>query len=168
MQGLRWASINFNNKARHPVPTIRIYMYTVNRNCVDLCLQGSGDLRMCGSQTDWNIARILMFFTVFGWSFDVLSGIWCQFVAKCFLLQGGVRLLGHALLLRHIRYAYELFCFLFRSRPQFGYRHMLVHLYCYLYLVISFCVHCKLQLAQFPPVYYFSINHMSLSHFDDC
>ncbi len=30
-------SINFNNKACHPVPTIRIY--TVNRNRVNLCLQ---------------------------------------------------------------------------------------------------------------------------------
>ncbi len=26
-----------------------------------LCLQGSGDLHMCGSQTDRNIARILVF-----------------------------------------------------------------------------------------------------------
>ena len=45
-----------------------------------------------------------MFFTVFGRFFDVLSGIWCEFDVMCFLLQGGARLLGHALLLGHIRY----------------------------------------------------------------
>ena len=28
---------------------------------MDLCLQGSGYLRMCGSQTDWNTARNLVF-----------------------------------------------------------------------------------------------------------
>ena len=28
---------------------------------MDLCLQASGDLRMCGSQTDQNIAQILLF-----------------------------------------------------------------------------------------------------------
>ncbi len=28
---------------------------------MELCLQGSGDLRMCGSQRDRNTARILMF-----------------------------------------------------------------------------------------------------------
>ncbi len=28
---------------------------------MDLCLQGSGDLHICGSQTDQNIARILLF-----------------------------------------------------------------------------------------------------------
>ena len=95
-------SINFNNKPCRPVPTIRIY--TVNRNRVDLCLQGSGDLRMCGSQTDRNTARILMFFTVLWQSFNVLSGIWCEFDVMCFLLQGGARLLGHALLLGDIRY----------------------------------------------------------------
>ncbi len=59
MQGLGCTSINFNNKACRPVPTICIYM--VNRNRVDLCLQGSGDLCMCGSQTDQNIARVLVF-----------------------------------------------------------------------------------------------------------
>ena len=32
----------------------------VNSNRVDLYLQGSGDLRMCGSQTDWNTTRILV------------------------------------------------------------------------------------------------------------
>ncbi len=47
--------INFHNKACHPVPTI--CMYTVNRNRVDLCLQGSGDLGKCGSQTERNTAR---------------------------------------------------------------------------------------------------------------
>ena len=67
MQGLGYASINFNNKAYRPVPTIRIYM--VNRNHMDLCLQGSGDLRKCGSQTDQNIALFLddvsMFYEAF-------------------------------------------------------------------------------------------------------
>ncbi len=42
-------------------------------------------------------------FSVFGRSFDVLSGIWCEFDVMCFLLQGGMHLLGHALLLGHIR-----------------------------------------------------------------
>ncbi len=28
---------------------------------MDLCLQGSGDLRICGSQMNWNIAKILVF-----------------------------------------------------------------------------------------------------------
>ncbi len=63
VQGLQCASINFNNKACHLVPTIRIPVYTVNRNHVDLCLQGSGDLHMCGSQTVWNKASN---FSVFG------------------------------------------------------------------------------------------------------
>ena len=44
-------------------------------------------------------------FGVFGRSFDVLSGIWSEFDVMCFVLQGGARLLGHALLLGHIRYA---------------------------------------------------------------
>ena len=65
---------------------MRIYM--VNRNRVDLCLQGSGDLRMCASQTDRNTARNL---SVFGRSFDVLSmlsGIWCEFDVMCFFAAG--------------------------------------------------------------------------------
>ena len=84
------ASINFNNNACRPVPTICIY--TVNRNRVDLCLQGSGDLCMCCSQTDWNTARILvfldnlfMFFQAFGVNL------------MCFVLQGRACLLGHVL-----------------------------------------------------------------------
>ncbi len=36
-------------------------------------------------------------FNVFGRSFDVLSGIWCEFDVMCFLLQRRARLLGHAL-----------------------------------------------------------------------
>ncbi len=70
---------------------------------MDLCFQGSGNLRMCGSQTDRNTTRILMFCTVFGYSFDVLSGIWCEFDVMCVFLQGGARLLWQALLLAHIR-----------------------------------------------------------------
>ena len=60
VQGLGCASINFNNEACGPVLTtlIHVYMYMVNRNRVDLCLQGSGDLCMRGSQTDWNTAQI--------------------------------------------------------------------------------------------------------------
>ncbi len=41
------------------LPPIRIY--TVNRSHIDLCLQGSGDLHMCGSQKSWNITQILVF-----------------------------------------------------------------------------------------------------------
>ncbi len=65
---------------------------------MDLCLQGSGVSRMCGRQTDCNIARILVFLDVL----HVLSGIWCEFDVMCFLLQSGARLLGHVLLLGHI------------------------------------------------------------------
>ncbi len=93
-------SINFNNKACRPVPTMRIY--TVNRNRVDLCLQGSGDLRMCGSQTGPEyrsnsvfLDDLLMFYQAFGVNL-------MRFV-NCFLRKGGARLLGHALLLGHIR-----------------------------------------------------------------
>ncbi len=38
-----------------------IYGNRGNRNHVDLSLQGRGDLRMCGSQTDQNITQILLF-----------------------------------------------------------------------------------------------------------
>ncbi len=51
-------SKNFNNKVCRPMPTTVVY--SGNRNHINLCLQGSGDLRMCGSQTDWNITLILM------------------------------------------------------------------------------------------------------------
>ena len=68
MQGLGCASVNFNNKACRPVPTICIYTVKMEpHGC--LFIQGNGDLLMCGSQTDQNTARILMFFTVFGLSF---------------------------------------------------------------------------------------------------
>ena len=43
-------------------------------------------------------------FSVFGRSFDVLSGIWSEFDEICFLLKGSAHVLGHALLLGHIRY----------------------------------------------------------------
>ncbi len=35
-------------------------LHMVNRNHMDLCLQGSGSLCICGSQTDRNIAKILV------------------------------------------------------------------------------------------------------------
>ncbi len=60
MQGLGCPSINFSDKACHPLPTIHIYMYMVNRNHMNLCLQASADLLMFGSQIDQNIARILI------------------------------------------------------------------------------------------------------------
>ncbi len=49
--------------------------------------------------------RIPLEFSVFGRSFDVLSGIWSVLIFDeiCVLLKGGARLLGHALLLGHIR-----------------------------------------------------------------
>ncbi len=47
---------------------------------MDLCLQGSGDLRMRGSQTDRNIAQILVFLDNL---FNVLSDIWCEFDMVC-------------------------------------------------------------------------------------
>ncbi len=66
---------------------------------MDLCLQGSGNLHMCSSHTDRNTARILvfwddllMFYQAFGVNF-----------VMCFFMHGGVHLLGHVLLLGHIR-----------------------------------------------------------------
>ncbi len=61
-----WVRV-FNNKACRLVPTELCYMH------VDLCVQRTGDLRMCGSQTDWNVARRLRFLER---SFYVLRGIW--------------------------------------------------------------------------------------------
>ncbi len=44
------------------ISTIKsVIRYRVNRNRVDLYLQGSGNLCMCGSQTDWNTVRIFVF-----------------------------------------------------------------------------------------------------------
>ena len=59
---------------------------------MDLCLQGSGDLSMCGSQTDRNTARILVFWD----DFLMFLGILCEFDV-CLVLQGRARLLVHAL-----------------------------------------------------------------------
>ncbi len=77
MQGC--ASINFNNKACRPARTTHIY--TVNRNCVDLCLQGNGDFPICNSQTDQNTTQILvvlddilMFYKAFGVDLFVAGG----------------------------------------------------------------------------------------------
>ena len=59
---VRSAYKNFNNKAYCLVPTTVVYMHIYgSRNHMDPCLQGSGDLCMCGSQTDQNIAQILPF-----------------------------------------------------------------------------------------------------------
>ena len=58
-------------------------IYTVNRNRVDLCLQASGGLRMCGSQTDRNTAQILVFLDdllMFYQQFGV-NLMWCVFAA---------------------------------------------------------------------------------------
>ncbi len=38
-----------------------MHVYGINGNHVNLVLQGSGDLCMCHSQMDWNIAQILLF-----------------------------------------------------------------------------------------------------------
>ncbi len=66
-----------------------IHIYTVNRNHVDLCLQGSVDLHKCISQMNQNIAQILV---CLQWrSFDVLSGVWCEFDVVCLLLEGLAR-----------------------------------------------------------------------------
>ncbi len=46
---------------------------------------------MCGSQTDWNTARILVFLE----SFDVLSGIWYEFDVMCFSIMACAYILGH-------------------------------------------------------------------------
>ena len=59
---------------------------------MDLCLQGRGDFRMCGSQTDQNTASILVFW-------DELLMFYQAFGVHlmCFVLQGCACLLGHAL-----------------------------------------------------------------------
>ncbi len=65
--------------SRHgPAPTIHIY--TVNRNHVDLCLQGSGILCMCRSQTDSNIAQILVFLDYLSYFVRHLVWIGCGMV----------------------------------------------------------------------------------------
>ncbi len=99
VQGLGCASINFNNKACRQVPTIRIYihLYTVKRNRVYLCLQGSGDLRMCGSHTDRNTARILMFCTfwddilMFYLAFGVYLMLYTGFCRRAVRVYQGMR-----------------------------------------------------------------------------
>ncbi len=51
-----------NNTACRPVSTTVVYTHTYgNRNHMDLCLPGSGGLRMCSSQTIRNITHILLF-----------------------------------------------------------------------------------------------------------
>ncbi len=45
-------------------------------------------------------------FSVFGRSFDVFLGIWGEFDVMCFVLQGCVHLLGHALVQGYIRHIY--------------------------------------------------------------
>ncbi len=44
--------------ACHTMVYICILMVTGTTSYMDFCLQGSGDLRMCCSQTDLNIAQI--------------------------------------------------------------------------------------------------------------
>ncbi len=107
VQGLGCASINLNNKACRLVCTICIY--TVNRNRVDLCLQGtwgSGDLCMCGGQTDQKYCsnfNVFHCFCMIFWCFiRHLVWIWCDvFFAAGWCMT--VCPLGHALLLGHIR-----------------------------------------------------------------
>ncbi len=70
-------------KACRPVPTIRIY--TVNRHGLDLCLQRSGDFAHV-RQT--NKPEYRSNCSVFGQSFDVLSGIWCEFDVMCSFAAG--------------------------------------------------------------------------------
>ncbi len=52
-----------------------IHIFTVNRNHMDLSLQGSGNLLMCGSQMDWNIAWILVFFDMIFFMFYGAFGV---------------------------------------------------------------------------------------------
>ena len=56
-------SKNFDNKACHLVSTTVVYthIYGIEELRGPLLTQRSGNLRMCGSQTDWNIAQILLF-----------------------------------------------------------------------------------------------------------
>ena len=61
-KGLGARLINFNNTACCLLPIIVVYIHIYgNMKHMDLCLQGSGDLHMRGSQTDQNITRILLF-----------------------------------------------------------------------------------------------------------
>ncbi len=64
-------------------PVIRYQSYTcipINRIHVDPCLQGSGDLRMCNSQTD---RKYCSNFSASWQSFDVLSGVNLMWYVCC-------------------------------------------------------------------------------------
>ncbi len=94
-------SINFNNKhdkACYPVHITAvystIYIYGIG-NHIDFCLQESGDLGMCGSQTDWNIARILLLLDDLLRFYQVFDG---NLIVVCLLLEELAHLLGTALL----------------------------------------------------------------------
>ncbi len=52
---------------------------------MDLCLQGSGDLHICSSQTEWSITQILVFLDDL---LMFLSGMWCEFDVMCFCCKG--------------------------------------------------------------------------------
>ncbi len=62
---------------------------------MDLCLQGSGNLHMFGSQTDWNIATILVFLGDL-WMFCQAIGV--NLMWYVCLLEGLAHLLGTSLL----------------------------------------------------------------------
>ncbi len=74
-------------------------MHTVYcSNHVDLCLQGSGDFCMCGSQTDRNIMNIAQILVFLDDLFEVLPGICGEFDVVCLFPEGLAHLLGTALL----------------------------------------------------------------------
>ena len=88
----------FNNKACRLVPTTVVHSHIYGtRNHMDLCLKGSSNLRMCGSQMDRNIAQILLFL-------DLLIfylGIWTYTCTLYFL--------NYRVLLTHISHAVLLY-----------------------------------------------------------
>ena len=74
-------SIDFNNKACHPVPTIRIHVYAKQEPCGTLFTR-KWRLVYVLQPTDRNIVRILVILD------DVLSGIWSEFDVVGLLLEG--------------------------------------------------------------------------------
>ncbi len=91
MQGLGCKFKKFNNKDCRAVPTILIkHIFNIygDRNHVNLCLQGSGDLRMYSSQTDQNIAQILLFLDDLLMSYQTFS-VTLSFIRCGIFVAGG-------------------------------------------------------------------------------
>ncbi len=80
MQGLGCTSTNFNNKACHPTGTYNMHTYGKQEP------RGPLFTRKCrfAHVQQPNRMEYLSNFSVLGQSFDVLSGIWCEFEVMFF------------------------------------------------------------------------------------